>query len=287
MTPKIAFLAAFSVCTLAATGMRGAEKPTAAEIARAIEQLADESFRIRESASSLLWQAGLAAREALEEAAKSEDPERSQRAESILARIRLGILPDTPADVVKLIHQFRDTKSSSTRRRIVQQLSRSERFDTVLALIRSETDEAKRKYLVRAISSDVNKVLAQLLAARDFEAAEDFLEMSWLGGYGEKNYAVYLQLQGRADKEIERLRKMPHTRATAHTKLLIQLLLLKGDLASARSLVDEVAGDGELAYRQLVEPIAFAQRDWKTLARRRLESIAKPTRRPSIDMLSM
>ncbi|MCG8586601.1 MAG: hypothetical protein MI757_18005, partial [Pirellulales bacterium] len=46
-------------------------------------------------------------------------------------------------------------------------------------------------------------------------------------------------------------------------------------------------GDGELAYRQLVEPIAFAQRDWKTLARRRLESIAKPTRRPSIDMLSM
>lgn len=292
MSARLALGTGLLACILAASHMVAQDlptrqPPTREQIAQAIDQLADERFRVREAASALLWKAGIAAREALEAAAKSDDPERAQRAESILARVRLGILPDTPPDVVKLIHQFRDSTSSSVRRRVIQQLSRSERFDTVLALIRSETDEKKRAYLVRAITRDINKLLEEMLARREIEEVEQILEMSAIADSTQANYAVYLTLSGKADKEIERLRAAPHTVSSTHTRLLIALLKLKGDLSAARTLAAEVAGDNESAQSQLVEPIAFAQRDWSALAKRRSASIAKPNRRTSVDTLSL
>src|SRR5258705_13971394 len=81
--------------------------PTKGQIARAIEQLGAPSFETRQAASDLLWKAGNSAAGALREAVKSTDPEVRTRAAALLAKLQLGLRPDTPPEVVALIDQFR------------------------------------------------------------------------------------------------------------------------------------------------------------------------------------
>ncbi len=238
------------VLVLATTVAGAAEPPSAAEIAKAVEQLADDDFRVREAASVWLWKAGHHARAALETSAKGDDVERAQRAESILARMRLGILPDTPPEVMKLIHQFRDG-SSSVRRRVIQQLSRTGKIETGLALLRYETDDSSRRALVVAVRSDINKVWEKLLAEHNFSEAEKYLELAAVDGPAVDNFAVFLTMQGRADAYIERLRKRDeHSANNSETLLLTSLLKVKGDLAAEYSIEP-----GSRALRGEVPPI--------------------------------
>jgi hypothetical protein len=69
-----------SLVFLAAAESAVAAEPTPAEIARAIKQLADDDFDVRERASDLLWKAGTAAESALREAMKTGDAETKARA---------------------------------------------------------------------------------------------------------------------------------------------------------------------------------------------------------------
>src|SRR5207248_1409590 len=76
-------------------------------IRKAIEELGDDSFAVREQASQRLWSAGRAAEPALQAALKSADPEVARRARALLDRFEYGIYPDTPKNIVELVQQFR------------------------------------------------------------------------------------------------------------------------------------------------------------------------------------
>src|SRR5262245_6152675 len=91
---------------LAALGSLAAP-PTPEEIAKAIKQLGDDSFEVRQAASKLLRTAGKAAEPALEEAAKSTDAEISRRSKEILEEFKWGIYPDTPERIATIVNRYR------------------------------------------------------------------------------------------------------------------------------------------------------------------------------------
>ena len=76
-----------------------AAAPTAEQIGQAVAGLGAEKFEQRQAATELLWRAGQLAEGALAQAAKSSDPEVRTRATALLAKLRLGIRPDTSPEL--------------------------------------------------------------------------------------------------------------------------------------------------------------------------------------------
>jgi len=76
------------------------------DFARAIRGLGAKEYKVREAASKLLDEAGLAAVPALEKAAQDSDPEIRVRAAEILAVARLGIPRDFPADLRVKVSEY-------------------------------------------------------------------------------------------------------------------------------------------------------------------------------------
>src|SRR5947207_5250610 len=81
---------------------------TPEKIARAILELGDSSFAVRERASRFLWSAGKSAELALKDAAKGDDPEIAARAKDILGDITYGISPHTPKEVATIVRSYRN-----------------------------------------------------------------------------------------------------------------------------------------------------------------------------------
>ena len=84
--PRLAVLAVVFLLTSTLTGAArpADQEPTPAELVR---DLGSPSYAAREKASRGLWKLGPVARPALEEAARSSDPEVRTRAEEVIARI--------------------------------------------------------------------------------------------------------------------------------------------------------------------------------------------------------
>ena len=103
----------FLSATLVVQAAAPASKPTPKQIAQWIEQLGDNSFSVREKASKNLWEAGAAAESALEKASKSDDPEVVRRSRELLGKFHWGIYPDTPAEIVALIHAYQSSEGQA------------------------------------------------------------------------------------------------------------------------------------------------------------------------------
>lgn len=72
-----------------------------------VAQLGDADPAVREAAMRALWELGESAVSALESSAESRDPEVAGRARLLLGRIQLGIGPEAPASLVRLVMQAR------------------------------------------------------------------------------------------------------------------------------------------------------------------------------------
>src|SRR5262249_42670500 len=110
---NVAWICAVLVSAGAAIGPP--HKPSAGDIARAIRELGDDSFAVRERASRFLYGAGRAAEAALVTARTSADREVSSRADAILEQFKWGLYPDTGADLQKLIREYQKLVSSEPR----------------------------------------------------------------------------------------------------------------------------------------------------------------------------
>lgn len=92
------------------------------DVARAVQQLGAAKHADREQAQQFLWQAGEAARPALEEAARSSDPEIKQRARALLQDIQWGIRPGTPPQLRVFVQQFHEAEDDEGRQAAVNGL---------------------------------------------------------------------------------------------------------------------------------------------------------------------
>ena len=190
--PRNVVLAALALALLPRSLPADPPAPGKDDIARAVRQLGDDSFAVREKASAFLWKAGRAAEPALEEAAKSDDIEVSRRARDLLEKFKHGIYPDTPADVLNLIGQYR-AGDPNGKENAVKELLKLGRpgYQALLKLASSEEDAGARRQLTDLVCRETIQAAGALVAAGNYAAAEDLLEMSTAGSLGPslRNYA--------------------------------------------------------------------------------------------------
>ncbi len=115
-----------------------------------VRGLGAESFPDRERATEGLWARGMEVREVLEEAARSEEVEIALRARSLLRKIELGILPDSPPEVVELVLRYDRVKPAS-REAVIRKLVRLKAWRQVLKLYELETDPDSLEMLDRVL----------------------------------------------------------------------------------------------------------------------------------------
>ena len=241
------------------------------EIQQAVMQLGDSRYLVREKATRYLWQVGSAAESAVRTACQSEDAEVAFRARSLLEKLQFGIFPDTPADVVQLIEQYRDGNTSKKHDAVRKLYARRE-IRTMLALLRSEPNESLRREFQRRYLGEIQSVVPQLLVDGEFSQAEEVLELGAVQESGIRYYALFLLLTERIDDKIDiieqRLKSSP---TPLDHQLLTYLHRAAGDLQNAQRHAKQAG---------LLDNILLESRQWQELSSRKpianLKSAAKP-----------
>ena len=99
-----------------------APEPGRQDIAQLIDDLDSPRFAVRQEATVALWAIGNDAVPALEAALETGNREVRLRAEVVLERIRLGIQPETPANIARLLRAFAGNDPTQKRRALEQLL---------------------------------------------------------------------------------------------------------------------------------------------------------------------
>ncbi len=191
--------------------------PMARVVESLVADLGDDVYQVRERATAALRRIGYAARQPLEAAARSDDPEIRIRARDILRDITLGVTPEWPAELVLLARHFdqqpRHTRYDALRRIgaigtpavpfLVSRLAKGEPNDANYALnfIQSMTDPRVPELIISLIKEPDNDYLTQALAWAQARRGDT---VSALGAIVEKRLPPEL-LKKAADPAIGRL----------------------------------------------------------------------------------
>jgi Tfp pilus assembly protein PilF len=233
--------------------------PPDEEIQKAIRQLGDDDFHVREKATTFLWSAGRAAEPALRQAQESGDREVVRRAQSVLDKFKWGIYPDTPKDIIELVARYQ-AGDPQTKRSIVQQLldKGGTGYLVLTRLAIAEPGADERQNLLQQLAQEGPRVFAQLIASGNFAALEEILETSLAGDIesAPRNYAAYCLLRGRIDLKISQYGARG---GKAAAEVLTHLYRAKGDLSSAASAA------ARTGKTELTRAILWEQGAWKEL----------------------
>lgn len=232
--------------------------PAASEIDAAATNLASTDFDIREQANALLWSAGARAEPALMRAAKSPIPEVSLRAGALLRKIRSGIGPHTPQDVIDLVANYQDGAAGlklETSRRLLQRGEPA--YRPLTHLWNAEKDQSVKNQLTNLLADRAAVYAPVLLADGDVEAAELLLKTAAPGtARGGKDYAAYLVASGKTSDELHAIAsKLPASAGG-------WILLAAGDVAGAARLAEQQAD------AQIIQTCRWIKGDWGALAKR-------------------
>jgi tetratricopeptide (TPR) repeat protein len=267
---SLAKAALFAVTFFVAGGVCARVAQTQDDIARAIRQLGDQNFAVREKALMFLWSAGSAAEPALQAALKSGDAEVATRARSILEGFKYGIYPDTPPHIVDLVQQFRAGDSAKKEASVKKLFALGSLGQAVvLKLAAAEDNRSFRTTLFQQIVKETPRISGDLLAEDKLNAVEELLERtalhpetgSGLDPYNPtiRNYAALLVLRGTLDKKIAELSLPPETVHGRRAEVLAYLHRAKGDLPAAFRAA-ELAKD-----RPLQRWLLWEQSKWEDL----------------------
>lgn len=195
-------------CAIWASGLTLSAIEERAEVvtpAALVEDLGNESYPVRVRASYSLWELGAKVEALLSEASQSEDPEVAFRAQELLRKIQLGILPDSPEEVVELVTRY-DSASSSERVKIIRELKRLRAWRQVLRMHALESDLET----LRRIGPEMAGV--STLAARDalsgdapdFDEAKALLELGRPEAAQLMALADFHRVRGTLGEELEK-----------------------------------------------------------------------------------
>ena len=208
---------------------------TREQIAQAVRELGDDSFRVRARASEFLWQWGRSAEPDLREALKSTDREVVRRASAILDKLSWGLYPDTPPEIATLIGAYRAGDTNAKSRAIEQLLALGKRGRRAAVKIASAEDDAEiRKTVFSQSGRLAEDACLECVAEDDFEGLEELLKVDVVGGNDQafRNYATFLVLRGKLDETIAvYLARAGKTDGASAAEILAYLCLTKGDLA--------------------------------------------------------
>lgn len=259
-----------SAILLVGGSSRASAAPTAEEIARAIRELSDNQFAVREKASAFLQAAGQVAEPALQEAAKSPDIEVARRAKEILREFHWGIYPNTPKEILQAIRDYRGGNEAAKQTTIAA-LSKlgAVGYETLVKMASAEESYEGRTDLLQFLGRDVARTVPLLLLDGREDAAEQFLEaLAVIDLENQKetatrHYAAWLLQRGRLDAKIALFpARAAKAKATDMARALCYLHRAKGDLPAARQAAEK-ADDPALAQLVLQE-----EGNWQELVKR-------------------
>ena len=141
-----------------------------------IELLGSEVYLERENAYLEIWRRGRKVTSWLEKAIKSEDPERSLRAATVLRNVRIGVKPDTPKDIVELIKRFPKALLDE-KEDILQELAIGKNYSYMLFLMADMKDREGAARLYKRFSSLGIRSAQQALAQGHTEGALELLKL--------------------------------------------------------------------------------------------------------------
>jgi hypothetical protein len=245
-------------------------QPAPDPIADAIKQMGDNDYSVRQKATEFLWKNGRIAEPALKKALNDPDGEISSRAQEILEKLKYGIMPDTPPEVIDLAREYRSAAKEQKRAIAYQLVQMGRKADEVLRRIAETEDDADiHNMILDAMASTAGQRAAAAIAEGKPAAAERTLTDAMRFSYDSvrRDYAAYALYTHKLDSVIEHLQSDPHTLLyggdmQANLKLLVFCHRAKGDLASALAAAKRADDDG------LIDQILFEMCDWGTVARR-------------------
>ncbi|MEQ8791040.1 MAG: hypothetical protein RIC55_32560 [Pirellulaceae bacterium] len=256
---------ATALLLVAALPAQAASPPTDEEIRQAVEQLASPVFAERQEASSFLWRAGQEAEPALRKALTYRDPEVVYRARLILDQFRYGIYPDTPADIVGIIEDYRDGDTNGKRAALKQLRDRGDIL-RLLKLLKLEPNETLRQQFNGEFARDYETTIPELLVKGKLDDAEAWLDLSAdTSDNAMRHLATLLLLTGRLEQRTEALRKEVKGSASDFARQrLFYYLRAAGKVDEALRVVDELDEPSD-RISDLRQRFLFERRDWPRL----------------------
>ncbi|MDB4436049.1 hypothetical protein N9139_01090 [Akkermansiaceae bacterium] len=233
-------LSGLSLCTMPAQetpDQKEEKKPALAEL---IKGLGSDDFKKRDAATEGIWGLGDSAFELLADLEKSKDPELALRASRLLHKLRCGIRPDTPADIVEMLEEYQ-AADRVAKKRIAGQLQSGEHYEYLYRLLSVEEEPEFKKNLREMVFEIIPKIIKKHIVAGEMNEARKLLKL----GTDFPNlihYGNFLLQHDELDAELARLKDLEHEESQAR---YLAYLRVKGDIPllqkEAKRLGDEQA----------------------------------------------
>lgn len=214
------------------------------EIARAIKDLRDESFVVREQATRKIWKLGEAALPALRQVVDGDDPEAAVRGRGLLRKIELGILPDSSPLLIELVLRY-DRGGIDERRIVLGEMRQLRAWRQILKLYALEEDEASLALLARETRGVAIGAAREALSSDkpDIRTAFSFLDMARPEPGILMAKASLHRVSGTLDEELRRALAAPDDTSKIH--------LWRYSLLCVAGRLDEAANEAAKAGMKL------------------------------------
>jgi Flp pilus assembly protein TadD len=259
----LAFVAVAGVLSLNSAAQEN-PPPKAAfpSIAAAVTALGDDEFAVRQRASDFLWRAGNPALPQLEQATRSNDPEVRMRSNLIVRNLRLGLTPESPADLQLLVLQFYDG-DRNTRLRVINELRQKAAYKTLFGLMQVETDPTSRQLFFNTLQADIQRLAPQMIASNDWTVLEQCLDLGKNTEAGRAQFVAFVTLRDKLPGELERAEAEFTKSPTDATAGLLYAALLRAKGEKGKAL--EVAANVKAPTQLFLQGLAREQGDWQRL----------------------
>ena len=211
-------------------------KPLAKDIDTLVSNLADENFRVREKATSAIWELGEVALPALRDAIKAGDPEQVFRARELIRKIQLHITPDTDPAVIALVERY-GTASPTEKTALFAAMREKRAWRQMLKLFAAETRADVRAKLQPAINGIAIRAARERIYQGAERDARELLEMAPADNASLLALAEFHRSHGTLDDELKRAGEVKGRKSETWQ---LALQRAAGNVAAARDAANAV-----------------------------------------------
>jgi len=230
-------------------GSEGDAGEAAPSVDEWVRRLGADSWSEREKATRELWALGEEALPMLEEAAGIADPEVVRRAREIKRKISMGLMPDTPPEIAKMIESYWAAEPPAKDSIVSRQLLPAKAWRQILGIYRAEKDAAVKRRMRPAVAKAIRGAVRDALVAGDEAEALKWLESGPRDAVGLADWAAFHAARGTARAELKRARGVAGKAGALRRMSLLRAL---GDFSGAGREAEKAGETGIAATMRLL-----------------------------------